>query len=115
QRKTPGHGKGYSHVSGMIIIQNTIPAYISPKPPDSAKAIRTILNVIVTCNFLVPHIPAFEDRRKFSGPVLKLLTAHLHQWIIADGKKKVATVWMKVSKWLSIFNAVEYLKLHVSG
>ncbi|THU75905.1 hypothetical protein K435DRAFT_606689, partial [Dendrothele bispora CBS 962.96] len=113
QRKTPGHGKGYSHVPGMIITRNTIPAYIPPKP--GAKAIWTILDVIEACNFLVPHIPASGDRRKFGGPVLKLLTAHLNQRIIAGGEKKVATVRTKVSEWLSIFDAVEYLKLHVSG
>ncbi|THU87690.1 hypothetical protein K435DRAFT_624793, partial [Dendrothele bispora CBS 962.96] len=113
KRKSPGRGKGYQAVLGMQITCNMVPTYVPAK--EGANCIWTLLDIIELCNFLVPHLPAWGDRRKFKAGVYGDAADYLNARIIAGREKKKEGVRSKISDLLAIFDAVEHLKNHVSG
>lgn len=90
-----GHnGIGYRHVDTITV--DVHPAYLprqEVRPGANAQWVLT--DLINMAKFLETHVPA--DRNKYKSPVLKSLTDHLNDRIIAGSLKKLDGVKQKLA------------------
>ncbi|KAE9385061.1 hypothetical protein BT96DRAFT_798685, partial [Gymnopus androsaceus JB14] len=67
------------------------------------------------CIFLLPHVAAAGETKKFKAAVIKSASAHLNGHIHVGGLKKESGVRKKIADIFSTYSAVNFLKHEGSG